>query len=85
MVKFKIVFKKSTIKEINKIPSDYLKKILFKIKNLATNPKPIGYSKLTNKELFRIRVGKYRILYEIKINLLTIIVVKVGHRKDVYS
>lgn len=84
MAKFKIVFKKSAIKEINKLPSVYLKKILYRIKSLATNPRPIGYTKLTNKELFRFRVGKYRILYEIRDNLLTIVVVKAGHRKDVY-
>ena len=76
MAKYKIEIKRSAVREIKKLPSDYLRKILFKISELADNPRPKGCVKLTNEEKYRIRVGKYRILYEIKENILTVIVVK---------
>jgi mRNA interferase RelE/StbE len=85
MVRYKIEIKRSAVKEIKKIPANDLKKILTKISSLADNPRPTGYVKLISYEKYRIRVGVYRILYEIKDNLLVIIVVKVAHRKDVYN
>ena len=53
--------------------------------NLATDCRPAGYKKLKGLEAYRIRVGNYRIIYEIKDNILTIEVVAIGHRKDVYN
>ena len=85
MVKYKIEIKRSAIKEIKKLPSKDLKKILAKISSLADNPRPKGCVKLYADEKYRISIGIYRILYEIKDKLLVIIVVKVAHRKDVYS
>ena len=85
MVKYKIEIKRSAIKEIKKLPSKDLKKILAKISSLEDNPRPKGCVKLSTDEKYRIRIGVYRILYEIKDKLLVIIVVKVAHRKDVYS
>ena len=85
MVKYKIEIKRSAIKEIKKLPSMDLKKILAKISSLADNPRPKGCVKLSADEKYRIRIGVYRILYEIKDKLLVITVVKVAHRKDVYS
>lgn len=85
MAKYKIVIKKSAAKEIKKLPTYYLNKILLKIGELSENPRPVEAVKLTNEEKYRIRVDVYRILYEIKENILTIIVVKVRHRKDVYN
>ena len=85
MVKYKIEIKRSAIKEIKKLPSKDLKKILAKISSLADNPRPKGCVKLSADEKYRIRIGIYRILYEIKDKLLVITVVKVAHRKDVYS
>ena len=85
MAKYKIEIKRSAVKEIKKLPENDLKKILGKISSLANNPRPKGCVKLSANEKFRIRVGVYRILYEIKDRLLIIIVVKVAHRKDVYN
>ena len=53
--------------------------------NLATDCRPAGYKKLKGLEAYRIRVGNYRIIYEIKDNILTIEVVAIGHRKDIYN
>ncbi len=84
MVKYKIQVKKSAAKELRKIPQKELVKILGKIENLSTNPHPTGSIKLTNQEKYRIRIGNYRVLYSIEDNILTVFIVKVGHRKNIY-
>ncbi|MCP4671879.1 MAG: type II toxin-antitoxin system RelE/ParE family toxin [Desulfobacula sp.] len=84
MVEYEIFFRESVYKDFRKIPKKDLKKILSKIHNLSSNPRPPGSEKLTGQETFRIRQGNYRILYSIQDNHLTIWVVKVGHRKDIY-
>jgi mRNA interferase RelE/StbE len=84
MVKYKIEVKKSAAKELNSIPTKDLKKILKTIQELSNNPRPQGCLKLTNQENYRIRVGNYRILYSVKDDILTIYVVKIGHRKNIY-
>lgn len=85
MAKFKIEIKNSAVREIKKLPPVYLKRIILKIDELADNPTLNNCIKLTNEEKYRIRVGKYRILCEIIDKKLTVIVVKIGHSKDVYS
>ncbi len=84
MDEFKIFFKKSVEKDLKGIPENYLAKILKKIERLKENPRPEGSEKLTGKELYRIRQGIYRIVYSIQDTELTIWVVKVGHRKEIY-
>lgn len=84
MVKFKIEFKKSAVKELNSVPPIELEKIIIRIQNLALNPRPDGCKKLSKDEKYRIRVGNYRILYLIEDDKLIIFIVKIGHRKDVY-
>jgi len=85
MEKYKIEIKRSAVKEIKKSPSKDLKKILVKISSLAENPRPKGCVKLSADEKYRVRVEIYRILYEVKDKHLIVIVVKIAHRKDVYS
>jgi mRNA interferase RelE/StbE len=84
MEKYRIEIKKSAVKELNSIPLKDLKKVLKIIQGLSTNPRPQGCLKLTNQENYRIRVGNYRILYSIKDEILTVYVVKIGHRKNIY-
>lgn len=85
MEEYKVFFKKSVEKDLTKIPKNYLVKILDKISGLNTNPRPEGSEKLTGQELYRIRQGIYRIVYSIQDNELTVWVVKVGHRKEIYK
>ena len=85
MARYKIEIKKSAVKELESIPSNDLKRILSKIELLAENPRPIGSLKLSGDDRYRIRQGNYRILYTIEDEILTIYIVKVGHRKDVYN
>ncbi len=84
MDEFKIFFKKSVEKDLKGIPENYLAKILKKIEQLRKNPRPEGSEKLTGKELYRIRQGIYRIVYSIQDAKLTIWVVKIGHRREIY-
>jgi mRNA interferase RelE/StbE len=81
---YKIFFKRSVEKDFKSISKNDLKRILDRIKALADDPRPTGYEKLTGQERYRVRQGKYRIVYSIQDNELIIWVVKVGHRKDAY-
>ncbi len=82
---YSIYFKKSVEKDLNRIGKNELKKIIARIAALADNPRPPGCEKLTGLEHYRIRQGRYRILYSIQDFELTIWVVKVAHRKNVYK
>ena len=84
MAVYKVFFKKSVRKDLSTIPKNILKKILSRINSLGEEPRPEGCEKLTGQERYRLRQGKYRILYSIQDDELTIWIVKVGHRKDVY-
>ncbi len=84
MVKYKIEIKKSAAKEIQALPSRDIKHILQVIESLSNNPRPHGCEKLTNREEYRIRYGHYRIIYTIEDVLITVCIVKAGHRKDIY-
>ena len=84
MAAYKVFFKKSVQKDFDTIPKKDLKKILNRIAGLAENPRPAGCEKLTGKERYRLRQGRYRIVYSIQDDELTVWVVKVGHRKDIY-
>ncbi len=82
---YSIYFKKSVEKDLNRVGKNDLKKIIARIAALADNPRPPGCEKLTGIERYRIRQGRYRILYSIQDFELTIWVVKVAQRKDVYK
>ena len=84
MAEYKIYFKESVEKDFRTIPKKDLQKIVHSIKTLAKEPKPPGHEKLTGQERYRIRQGQYRIIYSVHDKELTVWVVKVGHRKDVY-
>ena len=85
MSNYKIEFKKSALKEIKKINKTDAKKIMLRIGELASEPRPFNCIKLTNDDKYRVRVGDYRVLYEIIDDLLVINVVKIKHRKEVYK
>jgi mRNA interferase RelE/StbE len=71
-------------KELDRIPDkDYLR-ISSKIKSLGKNPRPVGHIKLSQINGYRIRIGNYRILYEIDDSKKTISIYKIAHRKEAY-
>ena len=85
MAKYKVTFKKSVAKDLRNIANRDVQRILAQIGLLADNPRSEGCLKLSNKQQYRVRVGLYRIIYEIQDTRLVIQVVKVGHRSSVYK
>ncbi|MDP2363509.1 MAG: type II toxin-antitoxin system RelE/ParE family toxin [Ignavibacteria bacterium] len=85
MVEYKLEFKKSASKELKALPNKELKRILQSIHQLIENPRPINSKKLSGSERYRLRVGDYRILYEIHDQILIIYIIKIAHRKEVYK
>ena len=84
MAAYKIYFKKSVFKDIKNIPDKDLKRIIKRIESLSKNPRPPGHEKLSDQNLYRIRQGNCRIVYSIKDDILTVWVIKIGHRRDIY-
>jgi mRNA interferase RelE/StbE len=71
-------------KELEDLPADAYERVREGIRALAEDPRPSGCLKLTNREGWRIRIGNYRVIYEIDDEQTTITVLHVGHRRDVY-
>lgn len=84
MAGYEIYFKQSVEKDFRAIPKKDLKKIIRRIEELSEDPRPPGHEKLTGQARYRVRQGLYRIIYSVQDKELTIWIVKVGHRKDVY-
>ena len=84
MEKYRLVFKKSVCQDLRVLPKKDIARILKCIRSLAEDPRPQGCEKLSGHERYRVRQGVYRIIYEIKDDVLTVVVVKVGHRREVY-
>jgi len=85
VAKYNILIKPSAVKEIENIPRKDRLRIIQKIQGLANIPRPQGFEKLTGENRYRIRQGVYRIVYSVSDRDLHIIVVKVGHRRNVYK
>ena len=85
MANYKVFIKPSAVKEIEALPKKDRSRIIQKIKGLAADPRPPGCEKLTGEDKYRIRQGSYRIVYSITDKELIVIVVKVGHRRDIYK
>ncbi len=84
MAGYKVYFRESVEKDLRVIPKKDVKQILKRIELLTAEPRPLGCEKLTGQERYRLRQGRYRILYSIQDKELTVWIVKVSHRKDIY-
>lgn len=82
---YEVKIAKQVIKDLENLNKQDKEKILKSIYLLATNPHPAASTKLVNRAQHRLRVGRYRVIYEIHNNELLIIVIKVGHRRNVYE
>jgi len=81
-----IEFSPTALKQLKKLTLTIQRQLAPEIDRLAINPRPIGYKKLAlNNASYRVRVGDYRIIYSINDKIITIFVLKIGHRRDVYK
>ena len=84
MGRSRVVFRKSVAREMRRIPNRDLRRLLAAIDSLSKDPRPAGVEKLSGQERYGVRHVDYRIIYEIMDDEVIVVVVKVGHRKDVY-
>jgi mRNA interferase RelE/StbE len=82
---YEIVITESAKKDIKKLTNNIIQRILEKIEELSKNPRPAGCKKLVGSSLYRIRIGDYRVIYNIDDKVLVVDVRKVGHRKNIYE
>jgi mRNA interferase RelE/StbE len=85
MPDYTIELSKKAQKQLDKLSDNIFDPILNAIANLATNPRPHGSKKLKGRDGYRIRVGDYRIIYDIFDTKLIVVIVALGHRKDIYG
>jgi len=85
MASYKIEWKNSAYKELQKLPRPIIPRVVAAVSDLAADPFPHGVKKLVGSEFsYRIRIGEYRVVYEVFESRLLIEIVRVRHRKDVY-
>jgi mRNA interferase RelE/StbE len=83
---YTIEFSSLAERQFKKLPVSFQKRLTPKINALAENPRPSGIKKLEGEDdLYRIRVGDYRIIYQIQDDKLIVLVVKIGDRKEIYK
>ncbi|MEK9149690.1 MAG: type II toxin-antitoxin system RelE/ParE family toxin [Candidatus Desantisbacteria bacterium] len=81
---YKIFIEKSAQRSLAKIPQPYQDRLVEVIRKLGRNPRPMSVRKLSGRNAWRIRVGNYRVIYEIDDDQLKVLIIVVGHRREVY-
>ena len=84
MASYRLLIKPSAAKELEGLPTKDRKRVVARMQGLSAQPRPAGCEKLTGHDLFRVRQGDYRILYEVQDADLVVTVFKIGHRRDIY-
>lgn len=85
MPKYTVLLTKKAQKQLDKLSDAIANPLLEAIANLEENPRPQGYIKLKGRDGYRIRVGNYRIIYDIFDDTLIVDIITLGHRKDIYK
>ncbi len=83
---YRVEFSRSAEREFDDLPRQVRARLASRIGALASNPRPSGVVKLAGRtaDLYRIRVGEYRVNYAIKDDVLIVLIFSVGHRKEIY-
>ena len=85
MSRYAVEFRPRALRALRKLPEAAQRRLLSAIEALADDPRPSGVKKLKGGEgIYRVRVGTYRVLYQIRDDVLLVLVTDVGHRRDVY-
>jgi mRNA interferase RelE/StbE len=83
-MRFQVILPKSVQKELNRLPDEIADRILARLAGLEGNPRPPDVKKLKGRDAWRIRVGDYRVIYEIHDRIFQIIIITIGHRREIY-
>jgi len=81
---YALVIERRAQRSLSRIAAQDQERIAVAIRGLADEPRPHGVNKLSGRNAWRIRVGDYRVLYEIQDDRLLILVVDIGHRREIY-
>lgn len=84
MGRYRLLVKSSAVREIEALPDRDRASVVYRIQGLAEDPRPRGCEKLSARNLYRVRQGRYRILYQVRDEEVVVVVVRVAHRKEVY-
>ena len=84
MESYNVLIRESAAKELGRLPKKDLRRIVERIRGLASDPRPHGCEKLSAQERYRIRQGDYRVVYSIDDDDRTVEVVKIGRRNEIY-
>ena len=83
-MKLTVILAKSAQKQLDKLPDEVAERVLKKLTLLESNPRSLDTKKLKGSNAYRVRVGDYRVIYEIHDGHLLVIVIEVGHRREIY-
>lgn len=81
---YSIQITRSAQKELARLPAADRERVLAAVHSLAATPRPRGCKKLEDSDLWRIRIGQYRVVYEIRDKQLIVVIIKLGNRRDIY-
>ena len=84
MASYRLLIKPSVGKDLEAVPRKDRARIVERISELASDPRPSGSEKLSGDGRYRVRQGAYRVVYSVDDATRVVVVVKIGHRKDVY-
>jgi mRNA interferase RelE/StbE len=84
-VAYAVVLKPAAVRDLRKLPQDARRRVAARLDALAGDPRPPGVEALQGaSDLYRVRVGDYRIVYQVEHKVLVVLVVRIGHRREVY-
>ncbi len=84
MASYRLLIKPSATKELEALPFKDRRRVVARVRQLAAVPRPTGAEKLSGHDVYRVRQGDYRIVYQIIDHDRIVSVFKIGHRRDVY-
>ncbi|HEX4264078.1 MAG TPA: type II toxin-antitoxin system RelE/ParE family toxin [Verrucomicrobiae bacterium] len=83
-MRYQVILPRSVQKELDRLSDDIANRILARLTQLETNPRPADVKKLKGRSAWRIRIGDYRVIYEIHDRVLQIVIITIGHRREIY-
>ena len=82
---YRVEFTSAAARQVKKLPRPARDRLLASIESLSNDPRPPGSTKLVGEETaWRLRIGDYRVVYDIVDDMLTVLIVRLGHRREIY-